>query len=95
MRGLGRFGEGYGVDLDLESATIAGAIAGPLVLAGILTTDEIQLVQNVAAAGVNLASEFTITADGEIDNTGGTATTGMVLLVVWQRSVVNNNPLGV
>lgn len=87
MQGQGRWGEGYGVDLELQSATVAGDVAGDIAVADILTTDQLQLVQNVAAVGVNLASEFTITADGTINNAGGTDTTGMTLLVVWQRAV--------
>lgn len=33
--------------------------------------------------GTDVLSEFSVSADGEIDNTGGTATTADTLLVQW------------
>jgi len=88
MPKLGKWGEGssHGPDLNLQSATIAGAAAGDLTLAGIYPGDELLIVQNVAAAGANLVDEFTVTGEDTINNTGGTATTGMVLLVIWSQS---------
>jgi len=67
----------------LESAVIAGGAAGDLAVTGIKSTDTLKVVQNVAAAGPNLASEFTITAIDTINNVGGTNTTGMTLLILW------------
>jgi len=79
---LGRSGE-YHTYPPLESAVIAGGAAGDLTVTGIKTSDTLKLVQRVDAAGANLASEFTITAADTVNNTGGTDTTGMLLLFVW------------
>lgn len=68
----------------LRTAVVDGDAAGALVVTGITTSDRLIAVIDVAAAGANLASEFTISDDDEIDNTGGTDTTSMVLLVVWE-----------
>lgn len=70
-------------DLSLNSAVIAGSTAGNLTVTGITVYDKLKVVNNVAAAGANLASEFTITAADTINNTGGTNTTGMTLLILW------------
>ena len=66
-------------------ATIAGGAAGNLTVAGVVLGDIIEAVVNVIAASANLASEFAVTAANTINNTGGTNTTGMVLLVVWRH----------
>lgn len=66
--------------------TVAGAAAGNITVTGIKAGQKIICVLDVAAAGSNLASEFTATADDTINNTGGTATTGMRLLVIWGRN---------
>ena len=71
------------LDLALRTAVIAGGAAGNLTVTGIATADKLKAVQRVDAAGANLASEFTISAADTINNTGGTNTTGFVLLVVW------------
>lgn len=88
MAKIGKWGEGssHGPDLNLQSATIAGDAAGDLTLAGIYPGDELLIVQDVAAAGANLVDEFEIVDEDTINNTGGTDTTGMLLLVIWSRS---------
>lgn len=86
MPGPGSYGGGggrTGLRPLLQSASVAGAVAGDLTVAGIAVGDDLVVVQNVAAAGANLASEFDVTAADTINNAGGTATTGMVLLVMW------------
>jgi hypothetical protein len=67
----------------LKSRTVAGAVAGNITVTGIKKGDKLLIVQQVNAAGAELTSEFTITADNTINNTGGTNTTGMTLLVLW------------
>lgn len=86
--GIGRAGEdadrkSTNVIPNIEAATIAGAAAGDLTVTGIKAGDKIQVVVDVSAADANLASEFEATAADTINNTGGTDTTGMVLLVIW------------
>ncbi len=72
----------------LKYALIAGGAAGNLTVTGIKTTDSLRLVLYFIGAGTavtdvsNLTSEFTISATNTINNTGGTASTGK-LLVVW------------
>ncbi len=74
-------GVGQGV-----TALIGGA-AGDHTITGIKTTDTLIAVQAIAfTAGVptavtGLLSEFTISADDTINNTGGTSTANMILLV--------------
>lgn len=64
-----------------------GAVAGDVTVTGIKTTDQIASVEAVEfAAGVpsavhGLTSEFTITADDTINNTGGTSTADMLLVI--------------
>lgn len=66
--------------------TVAGAAAGNLTVTGITTKDKLLCVVRVDAAGANLASEFTITADNTINNAGGTSTATGVVLVVWAKA---------
>ena len=79
-------------DAAIHAAVVAGAAVGDLAVADILTTDElIAVVQYdiTGAKGVadvaSLASEFTITEDGKINNAGGTSTATDKLLVAWAR----------
>lgn len=83
--GIGEWGEFHSYP-PLQSAVIAGGAAGNLTVTGIKTTDTLKIVQNVAAAGPNLASEFTIATLDTINNDGGTDTTGMTLLVMWYQA---------
>ena len=73
-----------------HSALIDGGAAGELDLAAIGANDTLIVVIQLSkdnAKGVedaaDLTSEFSVAA-GAIDNTGGTATTGDKLLVIWQ-----------
>lgn len=79
---IGRFGE-YHTYPPLKAATVAGAAAGNITVAGIKPGDTLMVVNDVAAADANLVEEFEITAVDTINNTGGTNTTGMVLLILW------------
>lgn len=72
-------------DSTVEMLTVAGGVAGNHTVTGIDATDELMRVLNLAD-GVNLTSEFTVSAANTINNTGGTDTTGDILLVQW-RSV--------
>lgn len=73
------------------TACAAGDAAGAVAVTGILATStllSVWQVTNIATdAGppitTDLTAEFTVTADDEIDNTGGTDTTGDVLVVTW------------
>jgi hypothetical protein len=66
---------------------VIGGVAGDLTLTGVRTTDQIARVEAVEFAAEvpdtvhALTSEFTITADDTINNTGGTDTSDMLLLV--------------
>jgi hypothetical protein len=68
---------------------VAGGAAGNHTVSKIKKGDHLVCViaaQNHATtlgAG-DLTSEFTVTADGVINNTGGTATTDMRLHVIWE-----------
>lgn len=70
--------------LNLNSRTVAGAVAGNITVTGIKKGDRILLVQPVNAAGANVASQFSATADDTINNTGGSSTATQTLLVVWE-----------
>jgi hypothetical protein len=78
---------------NLKYDFIAGGAAGALTLTGIqLGFDRLHKVVQLdlveAApptwAFADLTSEFSITADDTIDNTGGTNTTGDGLFIVWE-----------
>jgi hypothetical protein len=85
-----------GSDLTADTVTpgtddVAGGAAGAHVATGILATSQLVTVwqvTNIATdAGppdvADITEEFTVTDDDEIDNTGGTDTTGSVLIVSW------------
>lgn len=68
---------------------VAGGAAGDHTVSGILATDKLVSVLHVdftdaSETGADLTSEFTIPADGKINNTDGTATTGGFLVVAWE-----------
>lgn len=70
-------------------SVVAGGAAGNFTLTGVAVGDELQSVIHVAGAGsdvtdiADLTSEYSITAANTINNTGGTASTGGKLLVIW------------
>jgi len=68
-----------------QVAIVAGGAAGAHAVTGIATVDRLAAVYRVpaAAAIVDLTSEFTVSAADEIDNAGGTDTTGDQLLVIY------------
>jgi hypothetical protein len=70
----------------LTSAYLAGAAAGALTVTGIKLGDRLVLVQDMTNGKYNAVSEYTITADDTIDNTGGTSTSGHSVLIVWERA---------
>lgn len=73
----------------LGKAVVAGGAAGNFTMTGIATTDQLVLVLHLAGAGTavtdiaDLTSEFTISAANTINNTGGTASSGGKLLVLY------------
>lgn len=83
------FPQGTGQFLALGVGGSAGAIT---VTGGVLTTDVLKQVTawkmtTGSFAVVDLTSEFTISADDTIDNTGGTATTNHVVCALVARGV--------
>lgn len=77
----------------IRQKLVAGGAAGEIAVADIKKEDQIVGVMHDTSAGVlaDLTAEFvantlpaySVVKDGYIDNTGGTATTGDVLLVTW------------
>ena len=68
-------------------AGITGGVAGNHTVAKIKLNDHLVSVIEVTtgtAALVDRTAEFSITADGVINNTGGTDTSGDGLLVFWE-----------
>ena len=74
--------EETGLAVALRWFPAAGGGAGDITVTGIKVGDKLNLVYNVTDHAV-LTSEFTITDDDTINNTGGTATTGDDLLVAY------------
>jgi hypothetical protein len=74
----------------LKTAVVAGAAAGNITVTGIATLDELVSVVHATAGGASdgdftdITSQFTITAANTINNTGGTATTGNKLIVIYR-----------
>jgi len=67
----------------VSSLTVSGGAAGAHTVTGILATSTlITVLDNNAGTIADLTSEFTVTAADTIDNTGGTASTQ--LMVFWQ-----------
>ncbi len=73
----------------IKAAVVTGGAAGNFTVTGIATGDELILVLRFTGAGTDvtdvadLTSEFSISATDTINNTGGTATTGSKLLVLY------------
>lgn len=61
---------------------IIGGAAGNHTVTGIKVGDVLKAVLDLTD-GVDLTSEFTISATDTINNTGGTVTTADLILVVW------------
>lgn len=76
-----------------KRAVVNGGSAGNITVTGILTTDRlISVIYNPISGGnvtsvTDLTSEFSITAADTINNTGGTATTGGRLTVIYERAL--------
>jgi len=81
-----------GVHPAFSDAAVAGGVAGNITVTGI--SGQRSRIAGVighdpagGGAGISsivaLGSEFSVTADNTINNTGGTNTTGMVLYVFW------------
>jgi hypothetical protein len=73
----------------LKAAVVAGGAAGNFTVTGIAAADELVAVLYFAGAGTDvtnvadLLSEFSISAANTINNTGGTASTGGKLVVLY------------
>jgi len=77
----------------IVQTAVVGAAAGNVTVTGIKTTDTLisvlRLDRDSTAANINetsLTGEFTISAADTINNTGGTNTTGDVLIVAYRRN---------
>jgi hypothetical protein len=70
---------------NLQQTVITGGAAGDHTVTGIKVTDKLVAVLDISGPE-DLTSEFTITADDTINNTGGTATTSDTLLVTYFRA---------
>lgn len=72
----------------IQTDLVAGGAAGNLTLTGVAVGDELVFVGRFSTAAAiatltDLTAEFSITATNTINNTGGTATTGDTLMVIW------------
>ena len=68
----------------LHSAVIDGGAVGELTVTGLAAVIHLSKTAALGLSDIaDLTSEFGLTAAGTIDNTGGTATTGGKLLVLW------------
>lgn len=73
----------------LKTAVVAGGAAGNFTVIGIAVGDKLVQVLYLAGAGTDvtdvadLTSEFSVTATNTINNTGGTASTGGKLVVLY------------
>lgn len=69
---------------------VDGGAAGDITVSGIEAQDSLVAVYSLASATdvlstADLTSEFSITADDTINNTGGTSSADGALLVIWQK----------
>lgn len=88
-----------GRNADERSRWIAGGAAGNLACTGILADDYLIEVGGFSltegtpntTTPRNLTAEFTISAADQINNTGGTNTTGFTLYVRWATRAAHTN----
>lgn len=66
---------------------VAGAVAGDVAVSGIKLGDNLVSVLDMTNL-VDYTSEFSITADGVINNTGGTTTATTVLKVFYEQWIL-------
>ena len=78
----------------VKSRAVAGAVAGNLVVTGIKADDLLIMVQPVNVASPSLTSEFRVTADNTINNTGGTSSATQIVLVMWETKNVRRGSGG-
>lgn len=67
---------------NIKFALVAGAAAGDVTVTGIKARDKLLFVAPLDGSA-DLTSEFSVTADDTINNTGGTSTATKVVQVVW------------
>jgi hypothetical protein len=72
---------------------VAGAAAGAHAVPGILATDTLLSVlavdvRDASAAITDVTAQYTVTGAGTIDNTGGTTSANLLLLVTWRNQDV-------
>jgi len=76
---------------DIVYTAVAGAVAGDVAVADIRTVDRLLAVLDTVA-GADLTAEFTITADGTINNAAGTSSAGNALLVIYLNTPESIEP---
>lgn len=79
----------------IRSAVVDGGAAGDITVTGIEAQDEILSVYHISVTtnftdtislgSEDLTSEFSVSADDTINNTGGTSSASGLLLVVWKK----------
>ena len=94
MAPTGKFYDATHILPPLKMFLVAGGTAGNHTVTGITTNDKLLGVSSIEATASqlstailglagNLLSEFSIDSAGVIDNTGGTDTTGAMLIVLY------------
>lgn len=81
------------VSSNIKARHVAGAVAGNVAVAGIKKGDRIIAVNaigltegapNTFSGLADLTAEFTVTADGIINNAAGTSSAAKLLFVMWE-----------
>ncbi len=68
---------------------VTGAVAGDVAVADIKLGDNLVSVIDLGATPIaDLTSEFTITGDGIINNTGGSSTATNLVKVLWEQWIL-------
>jgi hypothetical protein len=79
-----------------NNADVAGGVAGNITVNGVLIGDELIAVMGIKDSDqsrTDFTSQFTITATNTINNSGGSATTGYHLAVVYRSVSSSNSPV--
>lgn len=87
MSGLNRT---HFTGLPIGAALVDGAAAGDVTVTGIEAQDKILAVYSLESASdvlstANLTSEFSVSEDDTINNTGGTSSADGALMVLWLK----------
>lgn len=82
-------------NLPSASAVVDGGAAGDITVSGIEAQDELvgvfhlsvtsNFTDTISLGSADLTSEFSVSADDTINNTGGTSSASGLLLVIWKK----------